>query len=181
MIGLLALALLTAEPAAPKAAPPAYVIGVEDVLSVHVFRQPELSRRAPVRPDGRISLPLLGDTPAAGLSPHQLAADIAEALKKHMTEADVTVIVEQANSRKFYVMGEVTRAGSYPLLAPVTVLQALSAAGGFREFADTKRVQVLRGWGPGQKRFLFNYDAVVRGRNTEQNILLEAGDTVVVR
>ncbi len=181
MIAMLTLALLAAEPAAPKAGPPAYLIGVEDVLAVHVFRQPELSRRAPVRPDGMISLPLLGDARAAGLSPNQLAAEIAEALKKHMTEADVTVIVEQPNSRKFYVMGEVARAGSFPLLAPVTVLQALSAAGGFREFADTKRVQVLRGSGPGQKRFLFNYDAVVRGRHAEQNILLEAGDTVVVQ
>ncbi len=154
-----------------------YTIGPEDVLTVHVWKEPEVSRRVAVRPDGKISLPLLNDVPAAGLTTVELARRLSDALKQFFTEADVAVVVEQVNSRKFYVMGEVTRPGTYPLLASTTVLQGLTAAGGFRDFANTKKIYVLKARG---LRLAFDYPAVVKGRKPEQNIFLEPGDTVVV-
>src|SRR5262249_46511478 len=156
---------------------PTYTIGPEDVLTVNVWRQPEVTRRVSVRPDGKISLPLLNDVQAAGLSAVQLASRLSEALRQFFTEADVSVVVEQVNSRKFYVMGEVARPGAYPLLVPTTVLQALTAAGGFRHPANTKKAYVLKARG---LRMAFDYPAVVRGKKPEQNVFLEAGDTVVV-
>jgi len=163
--------------AAALAAAELYVIGPEDVLAVHVWKEPEVSRRVPVRPDGKISLPLINDIQAAGLTADQLARRVSEALKKFLTEADVAVVVEQVNSRKFYVMGEVARPGAYPLVAGTSILQALSAAGGFREFANTKKIQVLKTDG---RRLLFDYRAVLKGRKGEQNALLENGDTILV-
>ena len=177
---LATLILLAAEAALPNVNLQTYVIGVEDVLAVHVWREPEVSRRVPVRPDGNISLPLINDVKAAGTTPNQLAQRISEALKKHLTEAEVTVVVEQVNSRKFYVMGEVVKPGAYPLVETTTVLQALSAAGGFREFANTKKIQILKGGGPAPKRRLpFDYNAVIKGKD-QQNVLLEPGDTILV-
>ncbi|MBI3665379.1 MAG: polysaccharide biosynthesis/export family protein [Acidobacteria bacterium] len=174
-------ALLAASDVPPPGVnPQTYLIGPEDVLAVHVWKEPEVSCRVPVRPDGRISLPLLNDVPAAGLTPTELARRLSVELKKYLTEADVTVVVEQVNSKKFYVMGEVSRAGAYPLLAATSVLQALSAAGGFRDFANTKRIYVLKGSGPSQRRLPFDYKAVVQGKKPEQNVLLEHGDTIVV-
>jgi len=175
-LSLLAAALAGADPAPTPVNPRAYLIGTEDVLAVHVWKEPEISRRVPVRPDGNISLPLVNDVRAAGLTPNQLAADLAAALKKFLTEADVSVMVEQVNSKKFYVLGEVTRPGSYPLLAPTSVLQALSAAGGFRDFANTRRIQVLKG----DRRLVFDYNAVAKGKRPEQNVLVEPGDTILV-
>ncbi len=154
-----------------------YVIGPEDVLAVHVWKEPEVSRRVPVRPDGKISLPLINDVQAAGLTADQLSRRVSEALKKFLTEADVAVVVEQVNSKKFYVMGEVARPGAYPLVTGASILQALSAAGGFREFANTKKIQVLKGDG---RRLLFDYRAVLKGRKAEQNVPLENGDTILV-
>ena len=179
------LLLLAAEAASPNSSAPGldpqtYTIGPEDVLTVQVWRQPDLSRRVPVRPDGRISLPFTNDVQAAGFTPNDLAQRLGLDLKKYFTEADVAVVVEQVNSKKFYVMGEVARPGAYPLLASTTVLQALSAAGGFREFAGTKKIQVLKGAGAYQKRLLFDYGAVVKGKKPEQNVLLESGDTIIV-
>jgi len=169
-------ALLAAETAAAAASPPLYIIGAGDVLAVHVWKQPEVTRRMPVRPDGKISLPLLNDVQAAGMAPNQLASALGEALKRYITEPDVSVVVEQINSKKFYVMGEVARPGAYPLLSTTSVLQALIAAGGFRDFANTKKIQVLRG----SQRLAFDYPAVVKGKQREQNVMLENGDTVVV-
>ena len=182
MILLLVMAaLLPASDVAPSGVnPQTYIIGPEDLLAVHVWKEPEVSRRVPVRPDGRISLPLINDVPAAGLTPLQLARQLSEALKKYLTEADVAVVVEQVNSKKFYVMGEVGRPGAYPLLGATSVLQALTAAGGFRDFANTKKIQVLKGAGPAQQRLLFDYNAVIKGKKPEQNVLLEPGDTIVV-
>ncbi len=171
------LLLLAAEAAAPNVNPQTYLIGPEDVLSVRVWKQPEASGRVPVRPDGRISLPLVNDVQAAGQTPDQLARRVSEALKRFLTEADVAVVVEQVNSKKFYVMGEVTRPGAYPLLAPTSVLQALTAAGGFRDFANTRKIQVVKGAG---RRVLFDYNAVVKGKKAEQNVWLEPGDTILV-
>src|SRR5581483_7460 len=172
--------MLAAETSAPKWNPESYIIGPGDVLTVQVWKEPDLSRRVPVRPDGRISLPLLNDVQAAGLTPNELAGRVSQELKKYLTEADVAIVVEQVNSRRIYVMGEIARPGAYPLLAQTSVLQALSAAGGFRELANTKKIYILRGAGVYQKRLLFDYNAVVKGKKPEQNILLENGDTIVV-
>ena len=154
-----------------------YTIGSEDVLTIHVWKEPEISRRVSVRPDGKISLPLVNDVQAAGLTAGQLARQLSEGLKKYLTEADVAVVVEQVNSRKFYVMGEVVRPGAYPLLVSTTVLQALTAASGFRDFARTKKIDVLKARG---QRLRFDYQAVVKGKKPEQNIFLEPGDTIIV-
>jgi polysaccharide export outer membrane protein len=167
---------LLAEAAAVAVNPDTYVIGPEDLLSVHVWKEPELSRRVPVRPDGCISLPLINDVRAAGLTPNRLAADLAEKLRQHLTEADVSVMVEQVNSKKYYVIGEVQRPGPYLLPGPVTVLQALTAAGGFKDFAETRKIQVLRR----NLRLAFDYNAVVKGKKPEQNFVVEPGDTIVV-
>ncbi len=177
---LATLILLAAEAALPNVNLHTYVIGVEDVLAVHVWREPEVSRRVPVRPDGNITLPLINDIKAAGATPNQLAQRISDALKKHLTEAEVAVVVEQVNSKKFYVMGEVVRPGAYPLVESTTVIQALSAAGGFREFANKKKIQILKGGGSAAKRIVFDYSAVVRGSKDQHNVVLEPGDTILV-
>lgn len=170
---MLLFLLLAALPAAAET----YTIGPEDVLAVHVWKEPEASRRVSVRPDGKISLPLVNDMQAAGLTANQLAVQLSRELKKYLTEADVSVVVEQVNSKKFYVMGEVVKPGAYPLLASTTVLQALTGAGGFRDFANTKKIYVLKARG---QRLLFDYPAVIKGKKLEQNIFLEPGDTIVV-
>ncbi len=159
---------------------PNYVIGPQDVLEVDVWKEPELTRQVPVRPDGKISLPLLNDVQAAGLTPTKLADEITEGLKKYITDPQVTVIVSAINSQRVYILGEVTRAGAYPLLPGMTVLQALSSAGGFTEFANTKKIYVLRQVKGRQEKFPFNYKDVINGKNTQENITLEAGDTIVV-
>jgi polysaccharide export outer membrane protein len=159
---------------------PAYVIGEEDVLNINVWKDPEVSRTVPVRPDGKISLPLINDVQAAGLSPTQLGMAITEKLRKFMADPQVTVIVTQINSRRVYIMGEVNRAGAFPLLPNMTVLQALSSAGGFTQFANLKGIYVLRSESGKQTRFPFNYKDVIKGQRTEQNIVLKPGDTIVV-
>jgi len=169
-------------PAPPKAATedPGYIIGVEDVLNISVWKEPELSRSVPVRPDGKISLPLLNDVQAAGLTPQQLGASIRDGLKKFISDPEVTVIVTAVNSRRVYVMGEVTRPGVFPLSPGMTVLQALAGAGSFTQFAKIKGIYVLRTENGKQVKHPFNYKAVVRGENTEQNLELKPGDTIVV-
>ena len=131
-----------------------YVIGPQDMLDINVWKEAELSRVVPVRPDGRISLPLLNDVQAAGLTPGQLAAQITEGLKKFITNPQVTVIVTQINSQRVYILGEVVRPGAYPMLPGMTVLQALSSAGGFTMFANTKKVYVVRQTGGHRRSFL---------------------------
>jgi polysaccharide biosynthesis/export protein len=157
-----------------------YVIGPQDVLDIDVWKENELTRSVPVRPDGKISLPLLNDVQASGLTPTQLAAVITERLKKFVTDPQVTVIVTQINSQRVYVLGEVTRPGAYPLLPGMNVLQALSAAGGFTMFANTKKVYVLREQGGKQQKFMFNYKDVIDGKHAEENIELKAGAQIVV-
>jgi polysaccharide export outer membrane protein len=157
-----------------------YVIGGQDVLDVSVWKEPEISRVVPVRPDGKISLPLLNDVQAAGLTPSQLAAQITDSLKKFVTNPQVTVIVTTINSQRVYILGEVTRPGAFPLLPNMTVLQALSSAGGFTQFAREKNIYVLRNEDGKQVKHPFNYKAVVGGKNTDQDIVLKAGDTIVV-
>lgn len=168
----------SAPSAAPKAATedPNYVIGPEDVLDVSVWHEPDLTRTVPVRPDGKISLPLLNDVQASGLTPTKLADEITSSLKKFVTNPQVTVIVSVINSQRVYILGEVTRAGAYPLLPGMTVLQGLSSAGGFTQFANLKKIYVLRQ----NEKYPFNYKDVVAGKHSEQNIPLKAGDTIVV-
>jgi polysaccharide export outer membrane protein len=157
-----------------------YLIGPDDVLDVSVWKEPDVSLVVPVRPDGRISLPLINDVQASGLSPEQLAAAVTEKLRKFLTDPKVTVIVTAINSQRVFVVGEVLRAGAFPLLPGMTVLQALSSAGGFTTFADVKKIHVLRLHEGKQIELPFNYREVLKGDRPEQNINLEPGDTIVV-
>lgn len=165
-----------------KAHDASYIIGNSDVLAITVWKQPDISRpNIPVRPDGRISLPLVGEIQAAGRTPLQLEQEITERLKTYMTNPDVTVIVDQINSQKFNVLGRVAKPGSYPLTATTTVLDAIASAGGFQDFAKQRGVYILRQTtGAGQTRIPFNYKDVIKGKHPEQNIRLQPGDTVIV-
>lgn len=161
------------------ATPVDYVIGADDTLHVSVWKEPDLTATLPVRPDGKISLPLLNDVPAAGLTPMQLAASITEKLKKYIADPRVTVVVTAMNSQRIFVTGEVTHPGAMPLLPNMTVLQALSSAG-FTQFAKVKGIYLLRTESGRQTKLPFNYKEVVKGNHPEQNIMLRPGDTVVV-
>jgi len=157
-----------------------YKIGAQDLLRIDVWKEDQLTRAVPVRPDGKVTLPLLNDVQAAGLTPMQLATAIGEGLKKYINNPQVTVTVSEINSRRIYVTGEVARAGAFPMLPNMTVLQALSSSGGFSQFARLKNIYVLRVEGGKQVKHPFNYKEVVNGKNPEQNILLEPGDVIVV-
>lgn len=159
----------------------AYIMGPEDLLSINVWKEPELSLTVPVRPDGMITLPLLGDVKASGLTPLELRAKLIGELRAYISNPEVAVIVREINSRKFNIVGEVARPGSYSLAGQVSVLDAIAIAGGFREFAKTKKVYVLRRLPDGSHaRMRFNYRGVVKGKKLSQNVELKAGDTVVV-
>jgi polysaccharide export outer membrane protein len=158
---------------------PNYVIGAQDVLDIEVWKEEQLTKTVPVRPDGKISLPLLNDVQASGLTPIQLSTQITDSLKKFVTDPQVTVIVREINSQRVYLIGEVGRAGAYPLLPGMTVLQALSSAGGFTQFANIKRIYVLRNENGKQEKLPFNYKEAL-GAKADQNIMLKAGDTIVV-
>lgn len=164
----------------PASTDPGYVIGAQDELHISVWKEPDVTRTVPVRPDGKISLPLINDIQAAGLTPVQLAALITEKLNKYLTEPQVTVIVTATNSRRIFIMGEVGRPGAYALLPDMTILQALSGAGGFSQFANLKGIYVLRNENGKQVKYPFNYKEVIKGERPQQNILLKPGDTVVV-
>jgi polysaccharide export outer membrane protein len=158
-----------------------FVIGSDDVLAINVWKEPEISRSVPVRSDGKISLPLVGEVQASGQTPKQLEQEIARKLQSYISEPDVTVIVQQINSQKFNVLGMVAKPGSYPLTHSVTVLDAVALAGGFRDFAKQKSMYVLRQNPDGtQTRLPFNYKDVIKGKNPEQNVKLQPGDTVYV-
>jgi polysaccharide export outer membrane protein len=157
-----------------------YKIGPQDVLRIDVWKEPDISRTIPVRPDGKISLPLLNDVQASGLTAMQLATSLREGLSKFLTSPQVTVTVTEINSRRVYITGEVTRAGALPLLPNMTVLQALSSAGGFTQFAKLKNIYVLRTEDGKQVKHPFNYKEVVKGNLTEENIVLQPGDVIVV-
>ena len=169
-------------PEPPKAAnnEPDYVIGADDLLDISVWKEPDISRRIPVRTDGKISIPLLNDIQAAGLTPMQLQAQITEKLKKFLTEPQVTVTVMATNSRRVYILGEVGRPGPIPLLSNMTVLQAITTAGGLGQFANGSKIRILRSVGDKQVVYSFNYKEVLSGKNPEQNIILKPGDSIVV-
>ena len=164
----------------PATADPAYVIGPEDVLDIDVWKEPGVSRTVPVRPDGRISLPLLNDIQAAGMTPPQLAQNVTEQLRKFVTNPQVTVIVTTINSQRVFVVGEVLRAGAFPLIPGMTVLQAISSAGGFTTFANVKKIHVMRQVNGKRVELPFNYREFLKGDKAEENIVLQPGDTLVV-
>ena len=171
--------------ATPSAAPtaaqdPTFKIGAQDVLRIDVWREDQLTRTVPVRPDGKITLPLLNDVQAVGLTPIELSVVIRDELKKYITNPQVTVSVTEINSRRFYVNGEVTKSGAYQLLPHMTVLQALSGSGGFTAFARVKNIYVLRNENGKPVKIPFNYKEAIAGKNPEQNIELQPGDVVVV-
>lgn len=161
--------------------PNEYIIGASDILEVDVWKEKEISQELPVRPDGKISLPLIGEIQASGLTPLGLQNVIAEQLKTYIESPQVTVIVKDPKSHDFNIVGEVMKAGSYPLLQSMTVLDCLAAAGGFQPFAKKTKIYVLRPMPGGIRvRILFNYKDVIMGRNLSQNISLKPGDTIVV-
>ena len=161
---------------AARSIPKDYVIGSEDVLAVNVWKEPEISRTIPVRPDGKITLPLLGDVQATGLTPQKLEDTLREGLKAYVSNPEVTVIVQEVKSLKFNIVGEINHPGAFPLSQPTTVLDAIAVAGGLRDFAKGSHIYVLRG----STQLPFNYKQVIKGKNLTQNVPLQAGDTVVI-
>ena len=160
--------------------PADYVIGTDDVLTIVFWREKDLSGEVAVRPDGRISLPLLNDIDAAGLTPEQLRLRVTEAASKLLEEPTVTVVVKQINSRKVYITGQVGKPGPYPLTGLTNVVQLITMAGGVLEYADEKNISILRTENGRQVRLRFNFDEVKKGKKLEQNILLKPGDSVIV-
>jgi len=158
---------------------PEYIIGPEDVLHIAVWKEADLTATLPVRPDGKISLPLLDDVQAAGLTPKQLAVSVTEKLKKYIADPRVTVVVTAINSKRVYLTGEVLHSGAMPMLPNMTVLQALSSAG-ISQFANTKRIYVLRTQNGKQEKLPVNYRKLVKGELIDENYLLQPGDTIVV-
>lgn len=176
----------TAQAGGPPASGPSvvvpvdYVVGTEDVLGVVFWRDTEMSGDVTVRPDGRITLPLLGEIQAAGLKPDVLKDQVQKAAGKYINDANVTIVVRQINSRKVFITGEVTTPGAYPLIGPRTVMQLIAVAGGLTEYADAKNITIMRTEGAQTRSFKFNYRDVSKGKGLEQNIPLLPGDTVVV-
>jgi len=165
------------EPA--SVAGPDYIIGADDTLHISVWKEPELTESLPVRPDGKISMPLLNDVVAAGLTPTKLAASITDRLKKYIADPHVTVVVTAMNSQKIYVLGEVLHPGTTLLQPNMTVLQAL-ASSGFTPFANTKGIYILRNENGKQQKIPVHYRALIKGEAMDQNLILKPGDTIVV-
>jgi polysaccharide export outer membrane protein len=156
--------------------PDKYQIGPEDLLFIRVWREPDFTLPVAVRPDGKITMPLIGEVKAAGESPLQLTAALKQLLTQYLNNPDVNVFVTEVRSKKFYIDGEMNRPGSFALVTPTSVLEALSRGGGFRDFANTKKIRVLRG----AKVRYFNYKDVTKGKHLEQNIAVENGDHIIV-
>jgi len=172
------------QPTGPSGTKPhddSFIIGDDDVLAINVWKEPDISRSIPVRSDGKISLPLVGEVVAAGCTPLQLEQEIATRLKSYMTDPEVTVMVQQINSQKYNILGQVGKPGSYPLTATTTIVDAIALAGGFRDFAKKKGIYILRqNAAGGESRINFNYQDFIKGKNTNQNITLKPHDTVIV-
>lgn len=158
---------------------PDYVIGPDDNLHIAVWKEPDLTATLPVRPDGKISLPLLDDVQAAGMTPKQLASSIADKLKKFVADPRVTVVVTAINSKRVYLVGEVAHTGAMSMLPNMTVLQAISGAG-LTQFANAKKIYVLRTVNGKQQKLPVDYRKLVKGQKMEENYLLQPGDTIVV-
>jgi polysaccharide export outer membrane protein len=168
-------------PSSGKANEDSFVIGNDDVLAINVWKEPDFSQKIQVRSDGKISLPLLGEIQATGLTPLQLEQDLSAKLRNYITKPEVTVMVEQINSKKFNILGQVAKPGSYSLALAPTVMDAIALAGGLRDFAKQKSIYILRqNPGSGESRIHFNYKEFIKGENLGQNIRLEPHDTIVV-
>jgi polysaccharide export outer membrane protein len=181
-----AAAAAAAKPPAPVVAAPGvnmpaeYTIGADDVLSIIFWRDKELTTDVTVRPDGKVSLPLLNDVQATGLTPSQLRDRIVEESKKYVEDPNVTVVVKQINSRKVFITGEVRKPGPVPLTGPTTVLQLLSISGGLADYAKPEKITIVRMENGKPVSFKFNYKEVIEGKKLAQNIELKPGDTIIV-
>ncbi|MCU1385651.1 MAG: kpsD 1 [Acidobacteria bacterium] len=175
-----AAAAPAAVPAPVLAAIPDYLIGAEDVLSIVFWRDKEMSTEVAVRPDGKITLPLLNEVRAAGLTPGQLKDMLVEESKKYVEDPNVTVVVKQINSRKVFITGEVGKPGPYPLMAPTTVMQLIVVAGGLRDYAHSEKISIMRTENGKPTSYRFNYKDFVKNKNLKQNIDLKPGDTIIV-
>jgi polysaccharide biosynthesis/export protein len=193
LCGMLAVPVLAQPVAAPRqpasgnapapsavVVPTGYVIGPEDVLSVVFWKDKELSADVVVRPDGRISLPLLNDVQAAGLTPDELRSAVIKAATKFIEDPNATVVVKEIHSRKVFISGTVGKPGSYNIFGEKTVAQLIAEAGGLVEYADAKNIVIHRVEGGRTHRFRFNYKDFIKGKGLEQNIVLKPGDTVIV-
>jgi polysaccharide export outer membrane protein len=167
-------------PASAIPLPSDYLIGPDDVLSIVFWREAEMSGQVRVRPDGKISVPLLKEVDALGLTPDQLRSQLERSAKQYVTDPNATVVVLEINSRKIFVVGRVTQPGVYPLNTPMNVLQAIATAGGLLEFADSKNIIIERNSPEGRLRLPFNYRDVIKGKSADQNVLLKPGDTLIV-
>lgn len=157
-----------------------YIIGPSDVLEIQVWKEPDLSRTVPVRTDGMITLPLINDVKAVGLKPVELKKDLENRLKDFVDTPEISVTVKEGMSRRIYLLGKIRRPGEYLLSKDMTVLQALSLAGGLDEWADSNSILVIRRMEKEEQRFSFDYEKVVAGENIEQNIYLQPNDTIIV-
>jgi polysaccharide export outer membrane protein len=172
------------QPGAPGAqsASDDYIIGPSDVLAISVWKEPELTRTVPVRPDGKISLPLIGELEVSGLTALNVQRLVAQRLKEYISKPEVTVIVQEVRSRTYVIVGKIVRPGSYGLGKPTTVLEAIALAGGFLDFAKVSKIYIIRrvDGSPSERFFYFDYKKVIRGQNPQQNVELKSGDTIVV-
>jgi polysaccharide export outer membrane protein len=186
--GLILLALISSSSSLPaqtleppkSTGSPLYIIQPNDLLQIFVWKEPVLSGKFLVRPDGRISVPLVQDLQAAGMTPGQLKQHIEQSLKEYVDTPNVTIIIETIQSYRIFVTGKVAKPGMQTMERPMSVLQALSLAGGFSEFANPADIVIIRNSGEDSTLFRFNYPEVIKGRNFSQNMLLKAGDVVVV-
>jgi polysaccharide export outer membrane protein len=157
-----------------------YIVSPKDVLEIQVWKEPDFSRQVLVRPDGKITLPLIGDIQASGLSCMELKTLLTEKLKSFVDNPNVTVIVIEYQSKNFYIIGKVNQPGTYTLNPEMTILQALTVAGGLQEWADRDDIRIIRRSGGREEVFRFDYDKVISGKKLEQNIILEPNDTIIV-
>ena len=173
----------------PKAAPEmkkadydpnTYIIGEQDVLGIDVWKEKDISQTVVVRPDGKITIPLVDEVYVVGMTPLQLQSMLEDKLKPFLTVPQVTVIVKEISSRKVYLMGQVGRTGPFLINSTTTVLQLIAQAGGLRDFAKKKKIDIMRTVNGKTEHYRFNYDEVIKGKNLQQNIVLRPGDTIVV-
>lgn len=172
-------AATAAVPPAAAEVSPRYIIGADDSINVLVWKEPGFSGSFPVRPDGMISIPLVGDLAAAGLTPMQLGTDITARLGKYITDPNVTVTVLAVNSKRIFLLGEVQHIGAMPLTPDMTPLQAISAAGGLTPYANARHIYILRGEQGKQQKIRFDYKKAIKDGN-QQGVSLRPGDTIVV-
>lgn len=164
----------------PSISTPAYTIGIGDVLQVFVWNEADLTMPVLVRLDGFISMPLIGDIKAAGVSPVALAATLRKEIARFVADPTVSVILQESRSKQYYVLGQISKPGEYPLDYPITILQALAKAGGLLEWADKKEIKIVRRTAAGEKIIPFNYNKMLEGEDLEQNVLIETGDTLII-